>query len=97
MPVALIPALPPVVTNSAGMVGGISLATMIYEGAPMTPKELGGLYVSIAKSCYTATGSKRLSCGVAAIVCGGALIPGAHSIPFFGACAAILRGTNNLS
>ena len=97
MPVALIPALPPVVTSSAGMVGGISIATMIYEGAPMTPKELGGLYVSIAKSCYTATGSKRLSCGVAAIVCGGALIPGPHSAPFFAACLGILRGTNNLS
>ena len=97
MPVALIPALPPVVTSSVGIVAGISSATMISEGALMTPKELGGLYVSIAKSCYIATGSKRLSCGVAAIVCGGALIPGAHSAPFFVACAAILRGTNNLS
>ena len=97
MPVALIPSLPPVVTSSAGVVIGISGATMAYEGAIMTPKEMGVMYVSIAKSCYTATGSKRLSCGVAAIVCGGALIPGPHSAPFFAACLGILRGTNNLS
>ena len=43
MPVALIPALPPVVTSSVGIVAGISSATMISEGALMTPKELGGV------------------------------------------------------
>jgi len=75
---------------------GVSTGTMIAESALMTPKKIGLYYVGIAKACYASTGSKRIACGVAAIVCGTALIPGPQQGPFIAACAAAARGANKL-
>ena len=80
----------------AGAVVGVGTGTMISESALMTPKAIGLFYVGIAKTCYTSTGSKRIACGVAALVCGVALVPGPHQGPFIVACAAAARGANKL-
>ena len=80
----------------AGAVVGVSTGTMISESTLMTPKAIGLFYVEIAKACYVSTGSKRIACGVAALTCGTALIPGPHQGPFIVACAAAARGTNKL-
>jgi len=80
----------------AGAVVGVSTGTMISESTLMTPKAIGLFYVQIAKACYVSTGSKRIACGVAALTCGTALIPGPHQGPFIVACAAAARGTNKL-
>jgi hypothetical protein len=80
----------------AGAVVGVGTGTMISESALMTPKAIGLFYVGIAKACYASTGSKRIACGVAALACGTALIPGPHQGPFIVACAAASRGANKL-
>ena len=80
----------------AGAIIGVGAGTMISESIIMSPKAVGLFYVGIAKSCYTATGSKRIACGVAAVVCSGALLPGPQQGPFIVACAAISRGTNKM-
>lgn len=80
----------------AGAVVGVGTGTMISESALMTPKAIGLFYVEIAKACYVSTGSKRIACGVAALTCGTALIPGPHQGPFIVACAAAARGANKL-
>lgn len=80
----------------AGAVVGVGTGTMISESALMTPKAIGLFYVEIAKACYVSTGSKRIACGVAALTCGTALIPGPHQGPFIVACAAADRGANKL-
>jgi len=79
-----------------GATVGVSTGTMISESALMTPKEIGLFYVRIAKACYASTGSKRIACGVAALVCGTTLIIGPHQGPFIVACAAAARGANKL-
>ena len=79
-----------------GAAVGVSTGTMISESALMTPKEIGLFYVGIPKACYASTGSKRIACGVTALVCGTALIPGPHQGPFIVACAAAARGANKL-
>ena len=53
-------------------------------------------YYNVAKSCYKATGSKRVACAVAAGACGFALVPGPHQAPFIAACAASLKGVDKL-
>jgi len=80
----------------AGAVVGVGTGTMISESALMTPKAIGLFYVEIAKACYVSTGSKRIACGVAAIACATAVIPGPHQGPFIVACAAAARGANKL-
>lgn len=80
----------------AGAVVGVGTGTMISESALMTPKAIGLFYIEIAKACYVSTGSKRIACGVAALACGTALIPGPHQGPFIVACAAAARGANKL-
>jgi len=79
-----------------GATVGVSTGTMISESALMTPKEICLFYGGIAKACYASTGSKRIACGVTALVCGTALIPGPHQGPFIVACAAAARGANKL-
>lgn len=80
----------------AGAVVGVGTGTMLSESALMTPKAIGLFYVEIAKACYVSTGSKRIACGVAALACGTALVPGPHQAPFIVACAATARGANKL-
>lgn len=80
----------------AGAVVGVGTGTMISERALMTPKAIGLFYVGVAKTCYTATGSKRIACGVAGLACVTALVPGPHQGPFIVACAAAARGANKL-
>jgi hypothetical protein len=80
----------------AGAVVGVGTGTMISESALMTPKAIGLFYVEIAKACYVSTGSKRIACGVAALACGTAIIPGPHQGPFIVACAAAARGASKL-
>jgi hypothetical protein len=80
----------------AGAVIGVGTGTMISESALRTPKAIGLFYVGIAKACYVSTGNKRIACGVAALACGTALIPGPHQSPFIVACAAAARGANKL-
>jgi hypothetical protein len=80
----------------AGAIVGVGTGTMISESALMTPKAIGLFYVKIAKACYVSTGSKRLACGVVALACVTAVIPGAHQGPFIVACAAASRGVNKL-
>ena len=80
----------------AGAVVGVGTGTMISESALMSPKAIGLFYVEIAKVCYVSTGSKRIACGIAALACGTALIPGPHQGPFIVACAAAARGANKL-
>ena len=81
----------PVVTS----VVGITATTAISEQLK-SPKAIVAFYVEVAKSCYTATGSKRIACIAAAGVCGLTIIPGPHQAPFMVACAASLRGANKL-
>lgn len=79
-----------------GEATGVSGGTMITEKALMSPKSIGLYYIQIAKSCYVATGSKRIACTTAGIVCITALIPGAHQLTFIIACATAARGANKL-
>lgn len=81
----------PVVTS----VVGITATTAISEQLK-SPKAVVAFYVGVTKSCYTATGSKRIACIAATGVCGLAIIPGPHQGPFMAACAASLRGANKL-
>ena len=61
------------------------------------PDSVFGLfYVEIAKACYASTGSKRIACGVAALTCGAALIPGPHQGAFILGCGTLARGANKL-
>ena len=73
---------------------GVGIGTMLSEGRLVDPKEIGLFYVGVAKSCYVATGSKRVTCAVALISCGVAVVPGPHQAPFIVACAA--RGADKL-
>lgn len=85
----------PIVTAATSLVG-VGAGTMLSEGKLISPKAIGLFYVEIAKSCYVATGSKRIACIVAAASCGMAIVPGAHQAPFIVACAAAARGANKL-
>ncbi|EJK53451.1 hypothetical protein THAOC_27117, partial [Thalassiosira oceanica] len=69
---------------------GTSVSTALSEKLE-PPKAIAIFYGEIAKSCYIATGSKRVACVVAAGACTIALIPGAHQGPFIIACAGSLR------
>ena len=80
----------------AGALVGVSTGTMVAEHTLMTPKAISLFYVGIAKACYDSTGSKRIACGVAALVCCTALIPGPHQGPFIAGCATVSRGVNKL-
>lgn len=79
----------------ASSLGGVALGTALSEGLT-SPKAIAVFYVEVAKSCYGATGSKRVACAVSAGACGFALVPGPHQAPFLVACAAALRGANKL-
>jgi hypothetical protein len=72
-----------------------TLGTALAEGLK-SPKAVALFYVSVAKSCYSATGSKRVACAVAAGACGFAVIPGPHQAPFIAACVGSLRGVSKL-
>ena len=80
----------------AGAIVGIGTGTMISESALMTPKAIALFYVQITKDCYVSTGSKRIACGAATVICGIALVPGPHQVPFITSCAAAFRGANKL-
>ena len=80
----------------AGAVIGVGTGTMMPESVLLTPKAISLFYVQIAKDCYVSTGNKRIACGVAALACGIALVPGAHQAPFIVACAAASRGANKI-
>jgi len=90
MPTALIAGE---ITSSIVSVG---IVTVLHEGL-MSPKAIALFYVEIAKNCYVSTGSKRIACGVAALACGVAIVPGAHQGPFIIGCTALARGANKLS
>ena len=70
----------------ASSLGGVAAGTALSEGLK-SPKAIALFYAEIAKSCYTATGSKRIACLVAAGACSFALVP-AHQAPFIVTCAA---------
>jgi len=84
MPNPILPALTGVVTG-----------TIAREGM-MSPKAFVAFYVQIAKDCYVATGSKRVACAAATVVCGITLVPGPHQSSFITACAAAARGANKI-
>jgi hypothetical protein len=73
--------------------GGTAITTAVSEKLN-TPGAIVSFYVAAAKSCYKATGSKRITCLFAAGTCGLALVPGPHQNPFIVACATSLRGLN---
>lgn len=75
--------------------GGSTVGTALSEGLK-SPKAIAIFYVEVAKSCYKATGSKRIACAVAAGACGLAIVLGPHQAPFIVACAASLRGADKL-
>jgi len=75
--------------------GGAAVGTALSEGLT-SPKAIAIFYVDVAKSCYKATGSKRVACVVPTGACGLALAPGPHQATFIVACAASLRGANKL-
>ena len=79
-----------------GAIVSASVVTVFHEGL-MSPKAIALFYVKIAKECYVSTGSKRIACGVAALACGVAIVPGAHQGPFIMGCTALARGANKLS
>jgi hypothetical protein len=81
-----------IILPAAGVYG----STVVAEKKLFTPKELVLFYGSIMKSCYTATGSKRLACATAGVSCIIAVIPGPHQNGFIIACAAAARGANKL-
>ena len=76
-----------IILPAAGVYG----STVVAEKKLFTPKELVLFYGSIMKSCYTATGSKRLACATAGVSCIIAVIPGPHQSGFIIACAALLN------
>ena len=88
--------MPNPVIPIAGAIASVGAATIFSERALMAPKAIALFYVKIAKDCYVSTGSKRIACGAAAIICGGALVPGPHQAAFIAACAAASRGANRL-
>jgi len=61
------------VTSVAGVAAGTAVSEGIYS-----PKAMVMFYYTVAKSCYKATGSKRVACAVAAGSCGLVLLPGPH-------------------
>jgi len=75
---------------------GAGTGTMLSENALMSPKAIALFYVQIAKDCYVSTGSKRIACVAATVVCSATLVPGPHQAHFIGSCAAALRGANKL-
>ena len=83
--------LVPVATSIAGA----ALGTALTEGLK-SPKAVALFYFSTAKSCYTATGSKRIACIVATGACGFAVLPGPHQAGFIAACVGSLKGVSKL-
>jgi hypothetical protein len=79
------------ITSVAGVMAGTAVSEAIYS-----PKAMAIFYYTVAKSCFEATGSKRVACVVAAGSCGLVLLPGPHQGPFIAACAAGLKGVNKL-
>ena len=92
MPNPIIPLIP-----IAGSLGGIAVGTVISEGIAPNPKAIVLFYVEIAKACYVSTGSTRIACGVATIVCAAALVPGPQQAPFVVSCAAAARATHKVN
>jgi len=88
--------MPNPIVPIVGATVGVGTGTMLSEGKLLNPKEIGLFYVGIAKSCYVATGSKRVACAVALLSCGVAVVPGPHQAPFIVACAAAARGADKL-
>ena len=87
--------MPNSVVRAAGAVGGAALGTAVSEKLK-SPKAIALFYVEVVKSCYSATGSKRIACASAVVVCGLALMPGSYQVPFITACAATLKGASRL-
>ena len=79
-----------------GALIGVSTGTMISESILMSPKTIILFYGGIAKACYKSTGSKRAACGLAALTCAAAVLPGPQQGAFIIACAAVARGANKL-
>lgn len=79
----------------ASSLSGVGITTALAEGLK-SPKAIAIFYVDVAKSCYKATGSKRVACAVAATACALALTPGPHQAAFIVACAGSRRGANKL-
>ena len=67
--------MPQPIVPVVSSLGGAAVGTALSEGLK-SPKAATIFYVDVAKSCYKATGSKRVACVVAAGACGLALAPG---------------------
>ena len=87
--------MPNPAVSAVTALGGAAVGTALSEGLK-SPKAIALFYVGVTKSCYSATGSKRIACVVAAGACGFALVPGPHQAPFIAACAASLKGVSKL-
>ena len=89
--------MPHPIVPAVTALGGVTIGTALAEGLK-SPKAVAIFYFEVAKSCYEATGSKRIACAVAAGACSLVLIlmPGPHQGPFIMACAGSLRGVNKL-
>ena len=87
--------MPNSIVRAGAAISGAALGTAMSENI-RSPKAIALFYVEVVKSCYSATGSKRIACASAAVACGLALTPGAHQIPFITACTASLTGASRL-
>ena len=59
----------------AGSIIGTGISTILVEDVK-PPKGIALFYFDVSKSCYKATGSKRVACAVALRACGLAIVPG---------------------
>ena len=79
----------------AGPIIKTVVSTVVSEGLKSS-KTVAVFYLSVAKSCYNATGSKRVACATAAVACGIAFIPGPLQAPFIAVCTVNLEVVNKL-